>query len=71
MLALYGEVVYPPCHISAAAAKMHISPYTVEDYRETLFKKFGLKNKTELILFALKHKLVEQGISNQPLAMSR
>ncbi|WP_370443896.1 LuxR C-terminal-related transcriptional regulator [Terrimonas sp.] len=50
---------------------MHISPYTVEDYRETLFKKFGLKNKTELILFALKHKLVEQGISNQPLAMSR
>jgi len=53
------------------AAKMHVSPYTVEDYREALFKKFGLKNKTELILFALKHKLVEQGISNQLSVISR
>jgi DNA-binding NarL/FixJ family response regulator len=42
------------------AAKMFISPYTVEDYRDALFKKFKLKSKTELILFALKHKLVKQ-----------
>jgi DNA-binding CsgD family transcriptional regulator len=42
------------------AVKMFISPHTVEDYRDALFKKFELKSKTELILFALKHKLVKQ-----------
>lgn len=40
------------------AAKMHVSPYTVEDYKEALLEKFELKNKTELILFALRYKLV-------------
>ena len=42
------------------ADKMCKSPYTVEDYRDALFKKFELKSKTELILFALEHKLVKQ-----------
>ncbi|HRQ49445.1 MAG TPA: response regulator transcription factor [Agriterribacter sp.] len=42
------------------AAAMNISPYTVEDYRDTLFKKFEIKSKTELVLFALKYKIVEQ-----------
>ncbi len=42
------------------AAKMCKSPYTVEDYRDALFKKFEVKSKTELILFALEHKIVEQ-----------
>ncbi len=41
------------------AAKMYLSHYTVEEYRDALFKKFELKNKAELILFALKYKLVE------------
>lgn len=41
------------------AAKMHRSHYTVEDYRNALFQRFGFKNKAELILFALKHKLVD------------
>ena len=42
------------------AAKMFISPHTVEDYRDALFKKFELKRKAKLILFALEHKIVEQ-----------
>lgn len=41
------------------AAKMYLSHYTVEEYRDALFKKFELKNKAELILFVLKYKLVE------------
>lgn len=42
------------------ADKMCKSPYTVEDYRDALFKKFELKRKAELILFALEHKIVKQ-----------
>ena len=42
------------------AAAMNVSPYTVEDYREALFKKFELKSKTELILFAMQYNIVEQ-----------
>jgi len=41
------------------AAKMYLSHHTVEEYRDALFQKFELKNKAELILFALKYKLVE------------
>lgn len=41
------------------AAKMYLSHHTVEEYRDSLFQKFELKNKAELILFALKYKLVE------------
>lgn len=42
------------------AAKMCLSPYTVQDYRDALFAKLELNRKADLILFALKHKLVEQ-----------
>ena len=41
------------------AAKMYLSHHTVEEYRDTLFQKFAIRNKTELVWFALKHKLVE------------
>ncbi len=41
------------------AAKMYLSHHTVEEYRDALFQKFELKNKAELILFALKYRLVE------------
>lgn len=41
------------------AHKMRKSPYTVEDYRSALFQKLEVKSKTELILFALEHKLVK------------
>lgn len=41
------------------AAKMNVSPYTVEGYKETLLAKFELKNKTELVALAFRHKIVE------------
>ena len=44
------------------AAKMYLSHYTVEEYRDALFQKFEFKNKAELILFALKYKIVEMGL---------
>ena len=41
------------------AAKMFISPYTVEDYRDALFKKFEVNNKATLILLALKYGILK------------
>lgn len=41
------------------AGKMHVSYYTIKDYSNALFEKFELNNKTDLILFAIKHKLIE------------
>ncbi len=47
----YGEI----------ADKMHVSYYTIKDYSRALFGKFELKSKAELILFAIRYKLVEMG----------
>ena len=41
------------------AAHMHVSPYTVEDYKDVLLETFELKNKTELVALAFRHKIVE------------
>lgn len=41
------------------AGKMNVSYYTIKDYSNALFEKFELNNKTDLILFAIKHKLIE------------
>lgn len=38
---------------------MHVQPRTVDGYRESLFTKFGIKSKTGLVLFVLKHRLAE------------
>lgn len=38
---------------------MQVQPRTVDGYREDLFDKFGIKSKTGLVLFVLKHKLME------------
>ncbi len=43
----------------AIAEKLFISPKTVKSHRAKLFEKTGCKNTPELILFALKNKLVE------------
>ena len=42
------------------ADKMNVQPRTVDGYRESIFEKFGIKSKTGLVLFVLKHKLTDQ-----------
>jgi two-component system, NarL family, invasion response regulator UvrY len=38
---------------------MHVQHRTVDGYRESIFDKFGIKSKTGLVLFVLKHNLFE------------
>lgn len=40
------------------AAKMFLSPKTIDGYRNTVFTKFNVKNRIGLVLFAIKNKLV-------------
>ena len=39
------------------AEVMFLSPKTVEGYRETVFQKLGLKNRTGLVIYAIKNKI--------------
>jgi DNA-binding CsgD family transcriptional regulator len=41
------------------ADQMNITPRTVDGYRESIFEKFGIRSKTGLVLFVLKHKLFD------------
>ena len=41
------------------ADQMHVQHRTVDGYREALFDKFGIKSKTGLVLFILKHNLFD------------
>lgn len=41
------------------AAKMFVSPKTVDGYRNSLFEKFNAKSRVGLVLYALKHELVQ------------
>ncbi len=41
------------------ADDMFISPKTVDGYRDSLFKKFGVSNRIGLVLYALKHELIK------------
>lgn len=38
---------------------MHVQMRTVDGYREAIFDKFGIKSKTGLVLFLLRHQLFE------------
>lgn len=38
---------------------MHVQHRTVDGYRESIFDKFGIKSKTGLVLFVLRHNLLE------------
>jgi DNA-binding CsgD family transcriptional regulator len=38
---------------------MSVQPRTVDGYRQSIFEKFGIKSKAGLVLFALKHKLID------------
>jgi DNA-binding NarL/FixJ family response regulator len=40
------------------AARLHISPRTVENHRANLMRKLGLQNQTELVRHALRHGLI-------------
>ncbi|WP_443945713.1 response regulator [Pedobacter sp. AW1-32] len=37
---------------------MHISPRTVDNYRESLFAKLNIKSRTGLVVYGIKHKLI-------------
>ena len=41
------------------AAKMFLSPKTIDGYRNALFEKFNVKSRVGLVLFAIKNGLVE------------
>lgn len=40
------------------ADRMKVTPRTVDGYRESIFDKWGIKSKTGLVLFVLKHNLL-------------
>ena len=41
------------------ADKMHLSPRTVDGYRDALFQKLGIKTRTGLVIYAIKHNIVQ------------
>ncbi|MCW3103307.1 MAG: hypothetical protein JWO09_1747 [Bacteroidetes bacterium] len=41
------------------AHRMIVSVRTVDGYREAIFERFGIRSKTGLVLFVLKHRLME------------
>lgn len=41
------------------AGEMFVSPKTVDGYRKSLFEKLNAKSRVGLVMFAIKHKLVE------------
>jgi two-component system, NarL family, invasion response regulator UvrY len=41
------------------AAKMHLSPRTIDGYRDALFERLHLKNRVGLIIYAIKHGIVD------------
>ncbi|SDT56263.1 two component transcriptional regulator, LuxR family [Mucilaginibacter mallensis] len=41
------------------ADQMNLSPYTIDNYRDALFKRYQIKSRTGLALLALQHELVD------------
>jgi Response regulator containing a CheY-like receiver domain and an HTH DNA-binding domain len=41
------------------AGKMFVSPRTVDDYRNSLFEKLNVKTRVGLVIYAIKHNMVE------------
>lgn len=41
------------------ADMMHLSPHTIDNYREALFQKFNVKSRTGLVISALKNELIK------------
>lgn len=44
---------------SEIAARMFLSPKTIDGYRNALFEKLGVKSRVGLVIFAIKHRLFE------------
>ena len=38
---------------------MHLSPRTIDGYRESLFEKLNVKNRVGLVLFAIRHNIIQ------------
>ena len=41
------------------ADTMHLSPRTIDGYRDALFEKLNIKNRVGLVLFAIRHGIVQ------------
>lgn len=41
------------------AKEMHLSPRTIDGYRDALFEKLNIKNRVGLVLYAIKHGIVQ------------
>ena len=41
------------------AARMFLSPKTIDGYRDALFEKLQTKNRIGLVIYAIKHKIYE------------
>lgn len=41
------------------ADAMHLSPRTIDGYRDALFEKLNIRNRVGLVLFAIKHSIVQ------------
>ena len=40
------------------ASLMNVSPRTIDNYRESLFSKLNIKSRTSLVVYAIKHRLI-------------
>ena len=47
------------------AMRMYVSPRTIDSYRDHLFQKLRVKSRVGLVLFAIKHNLIEMGDGEQ------
>jgi DNA-binding NarL/FixJ family response regulator len=41
------------------ASVMHLSPRTIDGYRDVLFEKLGIRSRVGLVIYAIKHRLVQ------------
>ena len=41
------------------AGNMHLSPRTIDGYRDALFEKLNIRNRVGLVLFSIKHNIVQ------------
>lgn len=53
------------------AGLMGMQYRTIDGYRESLFEKFGIKSKTGLVLFVLRHNLYEHLVPKKPVPAKR